>query len=234
MKDLAVIFPGQGSQYVGMAKDIYDAYPQIRELYKKANDILGYDLAKICFEGPEETLVQTIYTQPAIFVHSIALWNQVSEKKQINTGFVAGHSLGEYSALVVAGVFSFEDGLFAVKQRASLMQKACDKNKGTMAAIIGLSREDVLEICREASSTGIVQPANFNSKEQVAISGEVEAVKFGVELAKNKNAKRAMLLQVGGAFHSPLMDSAGEGMSEVLNKVKINPAQIPVVSNVFA
>jgi [acyl-carrier-protein] S-malonyltransferase len=234
MKNIAVIFPGQGSQYVGMAKDLYDAYPQVKELYQKANKILGYDLTQVSFEGPEETLVQTIYTQPAIFVHSLAVWNLISARKQNSPSFVAGHSLGEYSALVVADVFSFEDGLFAVKHRATLMQEACDKNKGTMAAIIGLSREDVLEICREASSKGVVQPANFNSKEQIAISGEMEAVKFGVELAQKKGAKRAMLLQVGGAFHSPLMNSAKEGMSEVLSKVKINPARIPVISNVCA
>lgn len=234
VKNFAGIFPGQGSQYVGMARDLYDAYLHIKEFYKKADDVLGYGLSRVCFEGPEKTLTETKYTQPAIFVHSLALWNLMSERKKIRPSFVAGHSLGEYSALVVAGVFSFEDGLFAVKQRASLMQEACDRNKGTMAAIIGLSREDVLEICKEASSKGIIQPANFNSEEQIAISGEMEAVEFGVELAQRKGAKRAMLLQVGGAFHSPLMNSAREGMSEVLSKVEINPARIPVVSNVTA
>lgn len=234
MKNFAAIFPGQGSQYVGMTEDLYEAYPQVRGLYLKANEILGYDLAKICFEGPEETLVQTMYTQPAIFVHSLAVWNLISQKKQIHLSFVAGHSLGEYSALVAAGVFSFEDGLFAVKKRASFMQEACERNKGTMAAIIGLSREDVLEICREASSSGIVGPANFNSKEQIAISGEEKAVKIGVELAKKKGAKKAMLLQVGGAFHSSLMNPAKEGMLEVLSKIKIGSARIPVVSNVHA
>ena len=234
MKNIAIIFPGQGSQYVGMAQDLYNAYSQAKEFYTRAGEILGYDLAKICFEGPQETLVQTMHTQPAIFVHSVVLWNLIREKKKLEPDFVAGHSLGEYSALIAAGVFSFEDGLFAVKQRSFLMQQACDKTKGTMAAIIGLSRDEIENICKEASSKGIVQPANFNSEEQVAISGEIAAVELALEMAKQKNAKRAMTLQVGGAFHSPLMESAKEGMIEALNKIKINPAQIPIVSNVSA
>ena len=234
MKNIAVIFPGQGSQYVGMAQDLYNAYPRVKELYSRAGEILKYDLGKICFEGPQDTLVQTMYTQPAIFVHSIALWSLICEDKKLEPDFLAGHSLGEYSALTAAGVFSFEDGVFAVKQRSSLMQQACDKTKGTMAAIIGLSRDEVENICREVSSKGIVQAANFNSEEQIAISGEVSAVESALELAKQRNAKRAMVLQVGGAFHSPLMNSAKEGMIEILNGIKINPARIPVVSNVSA
>ncbi len=219
---------------MGMARDLYDAYPQVRELYVKANGILGFDLARVSFEGPQETLTQTMYTQPAIFVHSLVVWSIITEKKEVNPVFVAGHSLGEYSALVAAGVFSFEDGLFAVKNRASLMREACEKNKGTMAAIIGLSREEVENICRETSSSGIVVPANFNSKEQIAISGEEKAVKLGVEQALKKGAKKAMLLQVGGAFHSPLMNPASEGMLEVLGKIQMNPARVPVISNVHA
>jgi len=230
-KKFAFVFPGQGSQYVGMAKDLYEPSSEVKELYAKASDILEYDLAKICFEGPEELLVQTKYTQPAIFVHSMSLW-QFLKKEGILPSFVAGHSLGEYSAAVCAGFFSFEHGLKAVKHRSLLMQKACDKEKGAMAAIIGLSRENVLELCKQASNYGIVQPANFNSPDQVAITGDLKGVEKGIELAKEFGAKRVMMLSVSGAYHSPLMALAKEGMAEVLNSVKINPGQVPLIANV--
>jgi len=232
-KKFALVFPGQGSQYVGMAKDLYESSPEVKELYAKASDVLEYDLAKVSFEGPEELLVQTKYTQPAIFVHSVSLW-QFLKKEGILPSFVAGHSLGEYSAAVCAGFFSFEDGLKAVKHRSLLMQKACDREKGTMAAIIGLSREKVLELCKQASNYGIVQPANFNSPDQVAITGDLIGVEKGAELAKEFGAKRVMLLSVGGAYHSPLMALAKEGMAEVLNSVKINPGQVLLIANVTA
>jgi [acyl-carrier-protein] S-malonyltransferase len=231
MKDFAFLFPGQGSQYVGMAKDLHESSPEVKELYDKANEILGFDLAQVSFEGPQEVLIQTKNTQPAIFVHSIALW-QLLKKESLRPSYVAGHSLGEYSAGVAAEVFSFEDALLAVKHRSDLMQKACEKNKGTMAALIGLSQKDVLEICEEASKEGIVQPANFNSQEQIAISGEIKAVKKGVELAKSKGAKIAKLLPVGGAFHSELMRPAQEGMEKVLSEIKMDSAFIPLVANV--
>ncbi|HVP36355.1 MAG TPA: ACP S-malonyltransferase [Terriglobales bacterium] len=230
-KKFAFIFPGQGSQYVGMAKDLYEFSAEVKELYAKASQILEYDLAKVCFEGPEEVLVQTKYTQPAIFVHSVSLW-QFLKKENILPSFVAGHSLGEYSAAVCGGFFSFEDGLKAVKHRSLLMQKACDKEKGTMAAIIGLSRDKVLELCREASDYGIVQPANFNSPDQVAITGDLKGVEKGMELAKKFGAKRVMPILVGGAYHSTLMALAKEGMAEVLNGVNINPGQVPLITNV--
>jgi [acyl-carrier-protein] S-malonyltransferase len=233
MKNFAFLFPGQGSQYVRMGKDLYDSYPQAKRLYDQANGILGFDLARTSFEGPNEVLVQTKYTQPAIFVHSVALW-QLLRRESLKPRYVAGHSLGEYSAAVAAEVFSFEDALGAVKNRSDFMQKASEKNKGTMAALIGLSEKDILEVCEEASKEGIVQPANFNSQEQVAISGEIEAVQKGVELAKSKGARVAKLLPVGGAFHSELMRPAQEGMQKVLSRIKINPASVPLVANVTA
>ncbi|MCJ7498421.1 MAG: ACP S-malonyltransferase, partial [candidate division Zixibacteria bacterium] len=222
-----------GSQYVGMAKDLFESSPEVKELYKKAGEVLEYDLAKVCFEGPDDLLVQTKYTQPAIFVHSLSLYHFL-EKDGIKPSFVAGHSLGEYSAAVSAGIFLFEDGLFAVKNRSSLMQKACDKEKGTMAAIIGLSRDKILEICKQASGYGIVQPANFNSSDQVAITGDLKGVEKGAELAKKAGAKRVMMLAVGGAYHSPLMNSAKDGMVEILNKVEINQGKVPLIANVNA
>ena len=216
---------------MGMGKDLYDSYPEAKQTYDQANETLGFDLARTSFEGPNEVLVQTQYTQPAIFLHSMALW-QLLKKSSLKPSFVAGHSLGEYSAAVAADFFSFEDALLAVKSRSDLMQKACDKNKGTMAAVIGLPQRDVVEICKEASHIGIIQPANFNSGEQIAISGEIKAVERGVQLAKSRGAKIAKLLPVGGAFHSELMRPAQEGMENVLSQIEINSASVPLVANV--
>ncbi len=233
MNKIAFLFPGQGAQYVGMAKDLYDSRPEVKELYRRAKDILDCDLAQICFEGPPELLVQTQYTQPAIFAHSVALWTLLKDLK-LGPAFMAGHSLGEYSALVAAGALSFEDGLEAVKNRSLLMQDACEKSNGTMAAIIGLTEKEVLPICQEARGYGIVQPANFNSKDQIAISGERKAVEKGAELAKEKGAKRAILLEVAGAFHSELMRPAQTQFKQVLDKLDLKKPAIPVVANVNA
>lgn len=230
-RKVAYIFPGQGSQYVGMGKDLYENNSIARELFQKADDMLGYDLTKLCFNGPEDELRQTQNTQPAIFLHSMVLFNLV---KELNFDMTAGHSLGEYSALVAAGALSFEDGLRLVRLRGELMQKAGVEQPGTMAAIIGLNADIIESICKEASAEGIVQPANFNSPDQIIVSGSKEGVKKAMDLAKIKNAKLVKELPVSGAFHSPLMESAQSGLKKALENVNIQDLRIPVYTNVTA
>jgi [acyl-carrier-protein] S-malonyltransferase len=229
----AYIFPGQGSQYVGMAKDLYDSYPNIKELYRQANDIMGLDLAQISFEGPEDRLKQTQITQPAIFVHSMAVFEIIKDLFPAPSA-VAGHSLGEYSALVAAGSLNFADGLALVKIRGELMQKAGTDKPGTMGAIIGLGADEINEICHSLKPVGIVRAANFNSPGQIVISGDVNAVRQAMDVAKEKGAKRAVELVVSGAFHSPLMEGAAEGLAEALEKTEIKDARVPVYTNVQA
>ncbi|MFQ6009278.1 MAG: ACP S-malonyltransferase, partial [Candidatus Zixiibacteriota bacterium] len=200
MNKTALFFPGQGSQYVGMAKDLHVAYPSVRQLYQLASDEIGVDIAKLSFEGPSEELKKTRFTQPAILLHSLAVLTALQENLP-QFDYAAGHSLGEYGALAVTKALSFEDAIKAVVKRASLMEEACQVHPSTMAAILGLDAEKVATICDVASSTGIVVPANFNSSVQVVISGEPRAVKEAVVLAREAGAKRAVLLEVGGAFH---------------------------------
>lgn len=216
-----------------MAKDLYDHFEDVKQTYENANQILGFDLADICFNGPEEKLRQTRVTQPAIFVHSTVLVKLLFEKNS-KPEMAAGHSLGEYSALYAAEALTFEDGLRLVKVRAELMQKASELNEGTMAAFIGLQEDVVAEVCETASSVGVVQVANFNSPGQVVISGSIAGVNRAIEIAKEKGAKRAIPLVVGGAFHSPLMEYASEGLQKALAEVEIRPASMPVYSNVHA
>jgi len=216
-----------------MAKDLFDTYDSVKTLFGTAKEILEFDLADACFNGPEDLLKQTNITQPAIFTHSVALSNLLKEKKYV-ADMVAGHSLGEYSALYFASVFSFEDGLRLVKVRGDLMQKAGEISEGTMAAIMGLSSDVLNELCEEASVAGVVRVANFNSPIQTVISGAVSGVEKAMEIAKQKGAKRVVPLVVGGAFHSPLMEFAIEGLSEALESANLTDAAVPVYSNVTA
>ena len=227
---IAFIFPGQGSQYVGMGGDLYNLYPDVQEIYSQANEILGFELSCVSFEGPEEQLKQTFITQPAIFVHSVA-WIKLLTGR-ISAGYTAGHSLGEYTALYYAGALNFEDCLKLVKIRGVLMQEAGEQQKGTMAAIIGLDEKIVVSICQEASSEGIVQIANLNSPGQIVISGSVLGVRKAMGLSKLNKAKMVKELVVHGAFHSPLMEPAKNKFKDTLDNVKFNKVRIPVYTNV--
>jgi [acyl-carrier-protein] S-malonyltransferase len=214
-----------------MGKDLFERSEVAYELFKKADAILGFSLSKICFEGPEEELKQTKNTQPAIFLHSIIVAKLMENN---DVAMVAGHSLGEYSALVFAGALSFEDGLRLVRLRGELMQRAGEEQRGTMAAVIGLEPQVVKDICVEAGSAGIVQCANFNSPGQIVISGSVDGVRKAMEIAKSRGAKLVKELIVSGAFHSPLMQSARKGLETALSTIHIENPKIPVYANVTA
>ena len=227
----AFVFPGQGSQYCGMARDFYDTFPAAKALMEQANDILGYRITDIMFAGSEEELRQTMYTQTAIFIHSMAIASQLSRN---NVAMTAGHSLGEYSALCFAGAISFEEAVKIVAERGRLMQQAGTENPGTMAAIIGMQDSALDALLAEAGAEGIVQAANFNSPGQIVISGDIAAVKKAVELAPAHGARMAKELVVSGAFHSPLMKPAEEKLAAALEAVDIKDATIPVCMNAVA
>jgi [acyl-carrier-protein] S-malonyltransferase len=233
MPKIGFLFPGQGSQAVGMGKDFAEARGWAADLYRQAAGILGFDLAAVCFEGPEETLRQTRFTQPALVVHS-AIADRLLRERGVVPDAVAGHSLGEYSALVSAGVLAFEEALGLVRERSRLMSEAGSKRPGAMAAVIGLSPGDVAALCLEASSAGPVQPANFNSPEQTVISGTREGVRAAAEAAKAKGAKRVMELPVSGAFHSPLMEETAAEFAPALGSVVFGPPSVAVYTNVAA
>ena len=222
------VFPGQGSQFTGMCYDLYQKHSVLKEMFESAEDILEFNISKIMFNGSKDDLTQTKVTQPAIFIHSMAILKILGDS--FNPKKVAGHSLGEFSALVAAGVLSFEDGLKLVSIRAMAMQKACENTNGTMAAILALENDVIESVC--ANVEGKVVAANYNCPGQVVISGEYKAVQNACEILTEKGARRALILPVGGAFHSELMNEAKQELSEAINKAKFNEPTCPIYQNV--
>ena len=224
----AYIFPGQGSQHTGMGYDLYKEYDFLKDFFVVSNDILGFNISQLMFKGSDDDLKQTKVTQPAIFIHSVAMIKALG--KSFNPQMVAGHSLGEFSALVACGVLSFEQGLDLVSKRAIAMQEACENTNGTMAAILGLENKVIEQTCESISGTVI--PANYNCPGQVVISGEIKSVADCCERLKDKGARRAITLPVSGAFHSVLMESAKEKLNEVINQIDFNKPICPIYQNV--
>ncbi|MDP3016272.1 MAG: ACP S-malonyltransferase [Deltaproteobacteria bacterium] len=230
---VAFVFPGQGSQVVGMGKEFYDHFKAAREVFEEADDALHFSISGLCFSGPEESLKLTENTQPAVLTVSIAALRVLQAEKGIEPGLTAGHSLGEYSALVASGALSFAEAVQIVRLRGKFMQEAVPVGEGTMAAILGMEREEVERVCEEASSGEVLSPANFNCPGQIVIAGHTKAVERAIEIVKQKG-KKAMPLQVSAPFHSPLMKPAGIRLSETLQSTHVKELRVPVVTNVEA
>ena len=231
MSKHAYVFPGQGAQFVGMGKDLYDNLPKAKELFNQANEILGFNITDIIFNGTDEDLKQTKVTQPAVFLHSVI--RAICLGDDFKPDMVAGHSLGEFSALVAAGVLSFEDGLRLVSKRALAMQAACELQPSTMAAVLGLEDEKVVEVLKSITNE-VVVAANFNCPGQLVISGSIAGVEQACEALKNAGAKRALPLKVGGAFHSPLMEPAREELAKAIEETNFSSPKCPIYQNVLA
>jgi [acyl-carrier-protein] S-malonyltransferase len=236
MSQTAFLFPGQGSQYVGMGQDLYETYPEARATFDQADEVLGFALSDLCFNGPGEILKGTINTQPAIFVTSVALLRALESKKSQTPGFVAGHSLGEYSALVAAGAMDLATGLQLVRERGRLMKEAGERSPGGMAAVLGLETEAVNDVCRRAreETGGVIQVANYNSPGQIVISGDFRTRDVAIELAKAEGARRVVPLAVSIASHSPLMECIVDEFRQAVEAVEFRRPAVPVVANVSA
>jgi len=234
MKKVALVFPGQGSQYVGMGKDFFDRSPAAKDVFAEANEVLGYDLASLCFQGPEEDLKLTANTQPAILTVAVAALRVMQAEREIAPLAAAGHSLGEYGALVAAGGLRFRDAVRLVHLRGRFMQEAVPVGAGAMAAIMGLSPAEVENLCQEAAQGEVLSPANFNSPGQIAVSGHAAAVKRAVEIVSKQAGKKAVLLPVSAPFHCPLMKPAAERLREAFAPVETGELKFPVISNVEA
>jgi [acyl-carrier-protein] S-malonyltransferase len=236
---IAFVFPGQGSQFVGMGKDVYEASAAARRVFHQAEEALGIDLRKLCFEGPEELLYDTINQQPAILTVSIACWEALKEKwaqvgVAVQPQFFAGHSLGEFSALVAAGALDFKEAVRLVRERGRLMKEETDKNPGGMAAVVGLDDDAVEDVCISVADKGVVHPANYNSPGQIVISGELAALTAAIELAVQRGARKVVRLAISFASHSPLMRHTSESFSRAIESVRLGDARVPIVANVSA
>lgn len=232
---VGLVFPGQGSQYMGMGKKLYEQYKEAKEIFEKADDALGYSISKICFEGPEELLRLTENTQPALLTVSYAVYRILSHRISINAQFMTGHSLGEYSALVAAESIKFEDAVVAVHKRGKFMQEAVPLGEGGMLAVLGMEDFEVEEACKEVDPLlGVVTPANYNSPGQIVVSGNTKALESLISILKDKGAKKVVPLPVSAPFHSPLMAEAAERLAEVLSKIEIKEPKVKVLSNVTA